>query len=113
MVMVVVMATARSQKAAPISPIRCRRWRRSCVKPRETLLLKTIGKFRGAGLKPVARASRLILAAKFLRRDAKTLQERAHKLPRQRPKCVSADHGLPSLPPLQITPPHGAVKAAQ
>ena len=43
----------------------------------------------------------------------KTLQERAHKLLRQRPKCVSADHGLPSLPPSQITPPHGAVNAAQ
>jgi len=72
---VMVMATARSQKAAPIppispiSPIRC--GRRRCIKPREVLLLKTISKLRGAGLKPVASASRLVLAAKFLRRDAR------------------------------------------
>ena len=68
----VVMATARSQKAAPIppiSPIWCGRRRR--IKPREVLSLKTIGKFRSADLKPVASAPRLILAAKFLRRDAR------------------------------------------
>jgi hypothetical protein len=66
---VMVMATARSQKAAPIPPIRC--GRRRCIKPGEVLLLKTISKLRGAGLKPVASASRLVLAAKFLRRDAR------------------------------------------
>ena len=64
-----VMATTRFQKAAPISPIWC--GRRSCIKPREVLSLKTIGKFRSADLKPVASAPRLILAAKFLRRDAR------------------------------------------
>ena len=69
---VMVMATARSQKAAPISPISPIRFgRRRCIKPREVLLLKTISKLRGAGLKPVASASRLVLAAKFLRRDAR------------------------------------------
>jgi hypothetical protein len=69
----VVMATARSQKATPISPISPIRygWRRR-IKPREVLSLETIGKFRGAGLKPVASASRLVLAAKFLRRDARS-----------------------------------------
>ena len=61
---VMVMATARSQKAVPIPPIRC--GRRRCIKPREVLLLETISKLRGAGLKPVASASRLVLAAKFL-----------------------------------------------
>ena len=66
---VMVMATARSQKAAPIPQIRC--GRRRCIKPCEVLLLKTISKLRGAGLKPVASASRLVLAAKFLRRDAR------------------------------------------
>jgi hypothetical protein len=64
-----VMATVRSPKAAPISPIRC--GRRRCIEPREVLSLKTISKFRSAGLKPVAGASRLILAAKFVRRDAR------------------------------------------
>ena len=63
-----VMATTRFQKAAPISPIWC--GRRSCIKPREVLSLKTISKFRRAGLKPVASASRLVLAEKFLRRRA-------------------------------------------
>ena len=66
---VMVMATARSQKAAPIPPIRC--GRRRCIKPREVLLLETISKLRGAGLKPVASASHLVLAAELLRRDAR------------------------------------------
>ena len=68
----VVMATARSQEAAPISPIspiRC--GRRRCIKPRKVFSLETIGKFRGAALKPVASASRLILTAKLFRRDAR------------------------------------------
>ena len=66
---VMAMAAARSQKAAPIPPIRC--GRRRCIKPREVLLLETISKLPGAGLKPVPSASRLVLAAKFLRRDAR------------------------------------------
>jgi len=68
-----VMTTARSQKAAPIPPICPIRsgWRR-CIKPSEVLSPQTISKFRGAGLKPVANASRLVLAGELLRRDARS-----------------------------------------
>ena len=68
----VVMATVRSQKAAPISPISPIRsgWRR-CIKPREVLSLQTISKFRGAGLKPIASASGLVLAAQLFGRGAR------------------------------------------
>src|SRR5260370_15886445 len=71
----VVMATARSKKAAPISPIspispiRC--GRRRCIKPCEVLPLQTISKFRGAGLKHIATASRRVRAAEFLRRHTR------------------------------------------
>jgi len=64
----VVMATVRSQKAAPISPISPIRYgRRRCIKPREVFSLDTIGKIRGAGLKPVASTPRLVFTPKLLR----------------------------------------------
>jgi hypothetical protein len=70
-----VTATVRSQKAVPVSPISpispIRSGRRSCIKPREALSLETISKIRGAGLKPVACASRLVVAAEFFRRDTR------------------------------------------
>jgi len=62
---VMVMATARSQKAPPISPIQCG-WRRR-IKPREVFALETIRKIRGAGLKPVASTPRLVFTSKLLR----------------------------------------------
>jgi len=65
-----MMATARSPKAVPISPIRPWR-RRSCIKPREVLPLETISKIPRVGLKAVASACRLVLTAKFLRWDAR------------------------------------------
>ena len=61
----VVMATVRSQKAGPISPIRY--GRRRCIKPREVFSLETIGKIKGAGLKPVASTPRLVFTPKLLR----------------------------------------------
>jgi hypothetical protein len=112
--MVMVMATARSQKAtpiSPISPIRC--GRRRCIKPREVLSLETVSKFRGAGLKPVAGASRLVLAAKLFRRDARHCEsERTNCRDKGQnaPKQIAAS---PRSRPSQMTQPHGAMNAAQ
>ena len=64
----VVIATVRSQKAAPISPISPIRYgRQRRIKSREVFSLETIGKIRGAGLKPVASTARLVFTPKLLR----------------------------------------------